>query len=450
MANSTLKSSFKFSLDARNLEDLSKEEIIRILLDLGAKYNDQIDMIEELLGQNSSQNKNSTNTSKPPSTDSIRTKLDRKKHKNRSKSTKKSGGQIGHIGTTLVKQTPTKIVQIKSYNPNIVIGTILQTCQVIDVIVRKEVLEYQLISTKTKNDQTLKAKLPFKGVVYSSNLKAQIAYFSTEHAISDNRIIRLFNDLYGFSISGGTVTNTLLKAKLLLEPINTKILNAIQTVKVLGSDETFMSLNGNLAFLWNWQNSKYSYFKASTNRKYDNITETIRNYQGMLISDRYAAHLKLESNHQLCTVHLQRNIKALSDSEFKTQMLDILGESQKADKNQENYIFYRQRLKSILDNLPTTLDKQSKRLAKSLIKNQDHIFNFLLNPEIPHHNNDTERELRKSKIKSKIAGCFRTLNGFETYASNLTFIQTCRKQGQNIYTQLQKIFNLESPDLVWE
>jgi transposase len=131
-------------------------------------------------------------------------------------------------------------------------------------------------------------------------------------------------------------------------------------------------------------------------------------------------------------------------------MLDILGESQKADKNQENYIFYRQRLKSILDNLPTTLDKQSKRLAKSLIKNQDHIFNFLLNPEIPHHNNDTERELRKSKIKSKIAGCFRTLNGFEIYASILTFIQTCRKQGQNIYTQLQKIFNLESPDLVWE
>jgi len=259
--------------------------------------------------------------------------------------------------------------------------------------------------------------------------------------------------LYELNISGGTVTNTLFKAKGLLKQTNLKILNSIQKAKVLGSDETFMSLNGKLAFLWNWQNPKYSYFKASENRKYENIVLTIPNYKGVLVTDRYAAHLKLDSDHQLCLVHLQRNVKALPDSdlEFKTKLLEILGSAQKAEKVEENYQYFKQRLKELLDHSAESkhLSKDSKKLVKSLIKNQAFIFKFLTDPDIPHHNNDTERELRKSKIKSKIAGCFRTFKGFETYASILTFIQTCRKQDQDILCQLQKIFNLEAADLEW-
>lgn len=463
-SKSEIKSEIKLSLNLKNLEDLSKDELIQVVLDLGQKYNDQIDTIseqndkiEEILGK---LKQNSNNTSRPPSTDSIGDKLDnsqkrkdRRKHKNRHKSSRKTGGQLGHKGFTLIKQTSdkvTKIIQIRKYDPNRLEGEILQTCQEIDIKVSKEVIEYQLISTRVKNATTTTAKLPFKNIIYSSNLKAKIAYFSTEHAISDDRIIRLFMDLYGISISGGTITNVLFKAKELLQQTNNNILKAIQTSLILGSDETFLSLNGNLAFLWNWQNPSYSYFKASENRKYENITDTIPDYKGVLITDRYAAHLKLDSKHQLCLVHLQRNTKSLPNSKFKTELLEILGKSQKAKPTQANYIYYRQRLKSLLTNLPPNLDKQSQKLARSLLKNQDHIFEFLLDPQIPHHNNATERELRKSKIKLKIAGCFRTLKGFQVYASILTFIQTCRKQGLNILLQLQKVFNLETPDLVWD
>lgn len=419
-------------LSIEELSKLSKEELLEIAL---RENRIAYDLWQKL-------NQNSDNSSRPPSTDPIDVKLDksdRRKHKNRTKSNKKSGGQLGHTGKTLTTQTPTKIIKVYSYNLSVKAGTILKSCQVIDIVTKREVIEYQLIATKTKSLKTLVSKLPNHNTVYSNNIKAQVSYLSCEHAISEDRIIRLFKDLYEVEISKGSITNFLTKTSNLLDPVNKSILTSIQKAKILGADETFLSLNGKLGFLWNWQNEQYSYFVASESRKYSNIDQTLKGFNGVLVSDRYSAHLKYGSKHQLCTVHLQRNIKALVDSEIKEGLLNIIGEAQKAEINKSNYLKYNQKFKQLLTNIPQSIDQQTKKLVKSLLKHQKYIFQFLLNPEIPHHNNGTERELRKSKVKSKVSGCFRTLKGFETYASILTFIQTARKQGQNVYQELQNL-----------
>jgi transposase len=412
---------------------LTKEELVNLVQEvngLAHKYYNQA-------------NQNSTNSSQPPSTDNIKTKLeksDRRKHKSRIKSTKKSGGQLGHKGDYLKPQTPDEINKIYYYNPFSKPGTILKTCQQIDIRTSKKVVEYQLISTLTQTPETINSKLPNYNTVYSDNVKAWVAYLSVEHAISEDRISRLFKDLFGIDLSIGSVNNFLTKSEILINPIYTKILQALQSQEILGSDETFLSLNGKLGLLWNWNCPRYSYFYASDSRKYQNVTDTIPDFKGVLISDRYGAQLKLGCKHQLCTVHIIRNLKALPDSKTKFDLIELFYQAQKADTNQENYNFFLSQMLELFQAAPLQ-EPYLKKLIKSLTKHQEKVFQFLLNPKIKHHNNDTERELRKSKIKSKISGCFRTLNGFQIYAKLLTFIQTCKKQGQNVLTELQNLFS---------
>jgi transposase len=428
------------ALTRNELDNLSKDEVIEIAL---RENKSRIDLWYKV-------HQNSTNSSRPPSTDSIAVKVEKsntRQLKNGNKSKKKSGGQKGHIGKTLQKQEPTKVIKILKYDPFSKPGKLLKSCQIIDIITRKEIIEYQLITTKTKNAETINAVLPGNYVQYSNKIKALIPYFSTEHAVSEDRIIRLFWDIFNLKISKGTVSNCLVKASKLLEKINSKILKSIRNAPVIGSDETFMSCKGKLTYLWNWQTPNYSFFRASENRKFSNVQAVIPNFKGILVSDRYIAHLKLPCDHQVCTVHLQRNIQALDNLNFKKILLDIIGKAQKADISLQNHDYYKQRLKNALEKLPPDLSKKTISFAEYLLKSIDYIFVFLKNVNVPHHNNGSEIELRKSKVKLKVAGCFRTMGGFKVYAKILTFIQTCRKQSCNVYHQLQSLFAGKASEL---
>ena len=75
------------------------------------KQNEKIEELEKRL------NKNSSNSSKPPSTDSFK----KKSHKNnsREKTDKTTGGQIGHKGRTL----------IASEKPEVIIDLTIESCE---------------------------------------------------------------------------------------------------------------------------------------------------------------------------------------------------------------------------------------------------------------------------------------------------------------------------------
>ena len=61
---------------------------------------------------------------------------------------------------------------------------------------------------------------------------------------------------------------------------------------------------------------------------------------------------------------------------------------------------------------------------------------FLFDPVVPFTNNQGERDIRMEKVRQKISGCFRTLQGARVFARNRSYISTCRKQGRNILDAL--------------
>ena len=55
---------------------------------------------------------------------------------------------------------------------------------------------------------------------------------------------------------------------------------------------------------------------------------------------------------------------------------------------------------------------------------------------MPFSNNQAERDIRMMKLKQKISGCLRTVQGAHNFATLRTVLSTARKQGWNILDTL--------------
>ncbi len=62
---------------------------------------------------------------------------------------------------------------------------------------------------------------------------------------------------------------------------------------------------------------------------------------------------------------------------------------------------------------------------------------FLREPAVPFTNNEAERDVRMTKLRQKISGGFRSLEGASDFAVIRSFIATAKKQGWKIVDALK-------------
>jgi len=55
---------------------------------------------------------------------------------------------------------------------------------------------------------------------------------------------------------------------------------------------------------------------------------------------------------------------------------------------------------------------------------------------VPFTNNEAERGLRMPRVRQKVSGCFRTVEGAEAYCILRTVVETARKRGWDILETL--------------
>ena len=91
------------------------------------------------------------------------------------------------------------------------------------------------------------------------------------------------------------------------------------------------------------------------------------------------------------------------------------------------------------------LNKRYKNKAMNLYKrfekHKDKILRFIYDFNIPFDNNLAERELRMSKLRMKISGCFRSFSSLQYFCRIRNYISNSRKNGNLVFASIQNLFN---------
>jgi transposase len=408
--------------------------------------------------------KNSGNSHIPPSADLEKPKRNQSL---REKSDKKAGGQQGHEGSALAfSAIPDEIIiHVPQYCHHCgddlthVPAIALNKRQVIDIPKPVAICtEHQTFSKTCSCGHITKGAFPANVnayIQYGSHIEALTAYLSVRQYMPFGRMQEFYSKIMGLEISQGGIAGLLQRFTGKALPMYQEIKNRIEKSTCLGTDETGAKINGKTHWFWTWQNEALTFIVQSQSRGYKTIQETFPGGlpDAVLVHDRWAPHFRCEAyHHQICLAHLFRDLNYIAQVQAGdwAQSFKLLLKRAVALNNEAGYdglsdSMARSELEhSLADLLRHELpdkDKLAIRLQKKLRKISHNILCFLHYNNVPPDNNGSERAIRNIKVKQKVSGSFRSLDGADGFAVLRSVIDTTIKSGNDVFYALSLIAN---------
>ena len=420
-------------------------------------------------------NLNSTNSSKPPSSDPNRKKQPRKN------TGKKAGGQNGHVGTTLEKiDNPDSIKVINVDRRKLPAGRYRQvgfdTRQVFDIDISRVVTEYRAQILEDDTGHRFVAPFP-KGVTksaqYGTGIKAHSVYLSQFQLVPYNRIQDHFADQLHIPISEGSIFNFNKEAFRLLEDFENLAKDELAASAVAHADETGINIGGNRRWLHCASNDLWTHYYPHEKRgkvAMDDIG-ILHRFKGILCHDHWKPYYKFDCTHALCNAHHLRELTRAWEQDgqqWANNLQDLLetinhrvndaGGALDAQESEKYRFKYRAILKQGDIECPEPDRPQKKgkrgRIKKSKSRNllerlrdyEQDALRFMDNELVAFTNNLGENDIRMTKVQQKISGCFRSMDGAKIFCRIRSYLSTCRKQGVKSSQALDLLFNGKLPD----
>jgi transposase len=413
--------------------------------------------------------KNSSNSSKPPSSD---IEKPNKTKSTKQKSDKKPGGQPGRKGSNLrMHENPDEVIRFEISKCNNC-GNNLKHAKT-QVESRQEfeipepsmrVTEYQAESRDCKCcGYTTTACFPENithQTQYGPRARSLMVYMNQHQFIPYHRASQFFEAVYGHKISPGTIVNAVGSLANRLTKLNFEIKDFLAEADLAHCDETSMSVNGTKHWLHTVGTDQVSHFALHKNRGQKATLDIgiLPKFEGTLVHDHWKSYFRYQdAQHALCNAHHLRELRFIHEHHhmkwaklMSSLLLEIKEHKNKLlEKGKNN--FTNKWLATYTTNYRDLLVKarreQSRRgtldshnLIKRFSAYEKSVLFFMHDFTVPFTNNLSEQDLRMSKVKQKISGCFRNVANGNQFCKIRSFLISSRKNTKNPFLMIQEAF----------
>jgi transposase len=453
----------------------SREELIALIAALraeNASLKTRIAELERRLGLDSS------NSGKPPSSDGLRKPARVKSLRERSG--KKPGGQKGHKGETLLQvAAPDKVVDHyplacsvcgAGLAPETSVGHSAR--QVFDLPEPQPLV----VTEHRAHDCRCAAcgaetRAPFPDgvnapVQYGARITAFVIYLLHYQLLPEDRLVGLMADLFGVRLAAATMARMSRTCAERLSGFAETVRDLVAGAAVKHMDETGFRIGGKTQWLHVASTAFLTFYRVSAKRG-----SLLANVAGIVVHDHWKPYYTMRGVlHALCNAHHLRELKALVEIEkedWARKMQRLLRRAcHAANLARERDVPLKPRLIECFERRYDAIlaeglvfheaqaplarpamkgggkrrgrapRRPGHNLLLRLATRKEDVLRFLHDPAVPFTNNQAERDGRMMKLRQKISGGFRSLEGAMDFALIRSYISTAKKQGWNIIDAL--------------
>jgi len=437
--------------------------------ELIAQLQQRVQALEERLA------KDSHNSHLPPSSD----RFARQPKSLRKKSGKKTGGQEGHQGATLMWQSspdevivhPVTCCEHCQHDLQAVKPLQIERRQVVDVPApRLLVQEHQAERKQCPFCQQITAAAFPAGVdaplQYGMRLGATAVYLVQQQLLPWARACEVLADLVGVQISEGTLASLIERCAENLKEVEEATKEALVKADVLHQDETGLYVKGRRSWMHVACTAQLTHYAVHPKRGKEALDAIgiLPRFGGTSVHDGWRSYFLYACAHALCLVHVLRELTFLAEeqglewaADLKALLLDMKEACEQAREQGlatlhplevEDWQAQFVALVAHADATTPTAQappgkkgrvKQSaaRNLLDRLIDDQEAVLAFLHRLVVPFDNNQAERDVRMVKVQQKVSGSFRSEAGATAFCRIRGYLSTLRKQGLDLLASLE-------------
>jgi len=428
--------------------------------------------IADLERQLAGRKQNSTNSSKPPSSDGLAGEP--RQRGRRKKSRRKAGGQPGHRGAYRALVAAERVDEIRPVLPEQcrhcghALPAQIEQARITGAVQRQQVTELPPIQARVieyrcyrvvcpECGESTRAALP-EDVAgdFGPRLTALIAYLTVVCRMPRRVVLALLAQVLGIEMSLGSTQKCWEEASQAVAARCQELERQLQAEPVLNIDETGWRTNGDKRFLWAFVAVRYVVYTVAPTRGSEVLMRLLGAvFRGVLCSDRFSAYLKYHSGHaQFCWAHLKRNLLGIVEftksSAVERFCRNALAQHARLFRLWHKFrggqmdrqqlllrsIPIQKRIFTLAERYLNSSHREVRNLATALFEHHGRLFTFLELEGVEPTNNSAERALRTGVQWRKICFGNRSANGELATARLLTVAETCDLQGLNILAYL--------------
>lgn len=438
-----------------------KDQLIADLKAENAALKKEIEELKEFIKELI--NRNSGNSSQPPSLDKFPKKTKKPSGKPRLWRKGYFRKKIPAEDVSLVKELKPEVCD-QCGTSNLIQFKLKETRQTIEIPpIKPLVTEYRAFSCRCGDcGKVVKAAFPEETrKLFGSRMRSICTLLTSKFRVSKRYLKELFKELFGVDVCIGSISNFEGEASHILKSGWEQAKEALQKSETVYADETHWKTKGQRLWLWQACDKQRVIFQIDPSRGKEAVVKLLgKESCHNLVTDRWRAYSTL-GYHQYCWAHLKRDFKKIEERPgqvsivggalgcFCKLLFNLDREKRSGEVTIEQFKERAKKLKEecrYLLSLGIRIDSNRGKLGKTgrfcerLLSQEDHLWCFIEEPSIDLTNNLSERNLRPAVIWRKISFGTQSERGNRFVERILSVVETLKIQKQNVFEFLTNCF----------